>query len=103
MPTMRSDDKQPCRNRNIDHVTTKANVIADRISRIKKEANLLPEFTTLLQEFPQLTSCQRFHPSAELVSSVTAVLLQEKSFDPLAVAGDILNRLGNNITCDSAN
>lgn len=42
---------------NVDHVTTKKNVIADRISRIKKETNVLPDFEKLTQDFPQLTSC----------------------------------------------
>ena len=81
---------------NIGHVTTKDNVIADRISRIKKETNTLPDFEKLTQDFPQLTSCRRFHPSAELVSAITAILLQEKSFDPLEARDSILEKLGQN-------
>jgi len=85
----------------IDHVTTKQNEIADRISRIKRETNVLPQFQRLLQDFPQLASCRRFHPSQELVSSITAVLLREKSFDPLEVASKILADLGKSTTSDS--
>ena len=81
---------------NIGHVTTKDNVIADRISRIKKETNTLPDFEKLTQDFPQLTSCRRFHPSAELVSAITAILLQEKSFNPLEARDSILEKLGQN-------
>ena len=87
---------------NIDHVTTTQNEIADRISRIKHETNALPEFHKLLQDFPQLKSCRRFHPSPELVSSITAVLLREKSFDPLAAANKILDGLGKSTTSASA-
>ena len=87
---------------NVDHVTTKQNEIADRISRIKRETDTLPQFRQLLQDFPQLKSCRRFHPNPELVSSITAVLLREKSFDPLEVASKILNDLGKNITSNSA-
>ena len=36
---------------NIGHVTTKDNVIADRISRIKKETNTLPDFEKLLTTY----------------------------------------------------
>ncbi len=83
---------------NIAHVTTKDNEIADRISRIKLETNIMPKFSDLMQDFPQLKSCRRFRPSQELVSSITAILLQEKSFDPLRAREKILADLGRSIS-----
>ena len=87
----------------IAHVTTKDNVIADRISRIKKETNFIPQFTTLSQEFPQLKSCRRFHPPPELVSVITDALLKKKSFDPLEARNRLHAILGPNTTCASPN
>ena len=78
----------------VGHVSTKKNVIADRISRVIKESNILPSFQSLMQDFPQLKSCRRFHPSAELVSLLTDVLLQESFDDPLEVSRQILANLG---------
>lgn len=75
-------------------VSTKANIIADRISRVKKETNILPSFHSLMQDFPQLKSCCRFHPSAELVSLVTGMLLQKSSVDPLEASRRLLAGLG---------
>ena len=79
---------------NIVHITTKANEIADRISRAKTETDILPNFEKLVQDFPRLTSCRHFHPSPELVSSIIAIMLQKKSFDPLAAKDSILADLG---------
>lgn len=79
---------------NIAHVTTKDNEIADRISRIKKETNVIPNFSQLVQDFPQLKSCRRFHPPQDLVSAITAILLRERSFDPLEAGDKVLSTLG---------
>ena len=78
----------------IDHVTTKDNEIADRISRIKSETDVSSYYKSLVQDFPQLASCRRFHTSAELTSSIIALLLRKKSQDPLEVRGRILADLG---------
>lgn len=78
----------------VDHITTKDNEIADRISRIDHETNSNTYFASIVQDFPQLKSCRRFHPSPELVSSVMEVLLRKKSFDPLAARDNILSNLG---------
>ena len=78
---------------NVDHVTSKDNEIADRISRVKKETNVIPLFHTLMQDFPQLKSCHCFHPSAELVLLVTAALLDKSSIDPLDASRQILSNL----------
>jgi len=86
---------------NIAHVTTKENVITDRISRIKKETHFIPDFVTLSQEFPQLKSCRRFHPPSELVSVVMDALLKKKSFDPLEARSRLQAILGPNTSCAS--
>ena len=78
----------------VAYVTTKKNVIADRTSRVTREANISPSFDTLMQDFPQLKSCRRFHPSAELVSLVMDALLEEFLLDPLAASMQILADLG---------
>ena len=75
---------------NVAHITTKDNVIADRISRIKRETNILPELTSLFQDFPQLKSCNRFLPSAELISLVMQTLLQESVPDPILASRQAL-------------
>jgi hypothetical protein len=86
---------------NVDHVTTKDNVVADRISRIKQYTDTIPDFQSLLQDFPQLSSCNRFHPSAELISLVMDVLLQRNSVDPLQASRQLLADLGRTTTSDS--
>ena len=75
-------------------VSTEKNVVADRISRVKKETNILPSFHSLMQDFPQLKSCRRFHPSSELISLVTGMLLQKSSVDPLEASRQLLAGLG---------
>ena len=45
-----------------------------------------------MQDIPQLKSYRQFHPSPDLVSSIAAILLQEKSFDPLLAMEKILRR-----------
>lgn len=86
---------------NVDHVTTKDNVVADRISRIKQDTDAIPDFQSLLQDFPQLNSCTRFHPSAELISFVMDALLRKNSVDPLQASKQILAELGKTTTSDS--
>ena len=81
-----------------EHVSTKTNIIADRILRVKKETDILPSFHSLMQDFPQLKSCCRFHPSVELVSLVTGMLLQKSSVDPLEASRRLLAGLGRTTT-----
>lgn len=80
------------------HVSTTDNKIADRISRIESEANLASEMPLVFQDFPQLRSCRRFVPSAELVSHITDILLQKSYVDPLEVSRLILAAPGKIIT-----
>jgi len=77
-----------------DHIDTKANVIADKISRWNKESDILLGFDALLQEFPQLKCCRRFHPSPELISLVTDALSSDKLIDPLTLSQLLLKNPG---------
>ena len=79
-------------------VSTKDNIIADGISRVEHSANADSYFCSLVQDYPQLRSCRRFHPSAELVSSVIRILLQDHSVEPLTLSRQILGQLGRSIT-----
>ncbi len=65
-------------------ISTTDNVIANQISRFPNHSNPLPLFSTLSQQFPQLQHCRRFHPSAELVSTILDALSLTKSPDPRA-------------------
>jgi hypothetical protein len=66
---------------NASHVAGVDNVIADRISRVHT-SHTNPEFDTLMQEFPNLRSCRRFHPSPKLVSQISQALLCGLAVDP---------------------
>ena len=52
------------------HITTQANVIMDRISRITNKSNVAHDFPLIQQDFPELNGCKRFHPSASLISPI---------------------------------
>ncbi len=75
-------------------IDTKSNVIADRISRWKSEHDTLLGFDTLMQEFPQLKSCRRFHPSPELISWVLDALSSKKLLNPLELSRKLLSNPG---------
>ena len=79
---------------NVEYVNTKDNIIADKISRIDKATHAFAFFQSLVQEYPQLKSCRRFHPSAELLSHITAALLQGKLLNPLALGQQLRNNPG---------
>ncbi len=65
-----------------DRISTTNNVIANQISQFPNHSNPLPHFSTLSQQFPQLRHCRRFHPSAELVSTILDALSLAKSPNP---------------------
>ncbi len=67
---------------NADRISTTDNVIANCISRFPNHANPLPHFLPFSQQFLQLHHCRRFHPSAELVSTILDALSLAKSPDP---------------------
>ena len=79
-------------------VSTDDNFIADGISRVENSTNADSYFRSLAQDFPQLRSCRRFQPSAELVSSVIRILLQDHSVEPLTLSRQILRHLGRSTT-----
>ena len=78
----------------LGHVSSSDNEIADRLSRATSESHLTSIFHSLLQDFPQLGSCRRFHPSHELLSHIMAALLSTSSVDPLEAGRRILKDLG---------
>ena len=68
-------------------LSTHENVIADKISRIKKLRGTF-DYSQLLLAFPQLQTCQRFYPSATLLSMISSALEGKDLPDPM-----ILGRL----------
>ena len=69
-----------------DRIDTKSNEIADAISRWKSETDTLLGVPSLLQKFPQLKCCRRFHPAPELISLVMDALSSESLVDPTTVS-----------------
>ena len=76
-------------------IDTHANVIADEISRLKKEKDSLNFFVSLVNSYPQLRGCRRFRPSPELLSAITETLLTKKLSDPLKLNSIVLNNPGS--------
>ena len=63
---------------NAQYLEGARNIIADRISRIHKNTHAKFDFGQLLQEFPQLGGCRRFHPSQELLLAITTALSKKQ-------------------------
>ena len=59
---------------NADYISTTDNFMADDISRLETFTHDA-SYDSLLQKYPQLRSCQIFHPSQELCSSLYTGLL----------------------------
>eukprot|EP00956_Cyclotella_meneghiniana_P016668 scaffold26477_cov61-Cyclotella_meneghiniana.AAC.3 len=68
-----------------EYINTKLNCIADDISRIKKESNIIQSTPQLFQKYPSLGVCKRFHPSQDLISYITDALLSNHMMDPLTI------------------
>ena len=83
-------------------IATKKNIIADKISRWKHETDTLLGFDTLIQEFPQLKCCRRFHPSPKLLSWVLDALQSEKLADPGKLREELLKSPGRIASLNSA-
>jgi hypothetical protein len=83
---------------NTNHITTHANIIADKISRHKSESDSLLHFHTLSQEFPSLKGCLRFLPSHALLSAIMDSLLSAPMIDPLSINAQVLNNPGRIVT-----
>ena len=76
------------------HITTTQNVIADRISCIKRETHSMSEFVQILQDYPEIVGCRRFQPSAELILHIMDAILQKKFVDPVTANSAVLNNPG---------
>ena len=76
-------------------VNTKANVIADQISRVNSATNIAHEFPRIAQDYPELSGCRRFHPSAELISHIMDAISQKKFIDPLEVSSSLRSNPGS--------
>ena len=61
-----------------DYIPGELNVLADAISRVYTNSPSIPCLNKLHQEFPQLNSWKRFHPSQELLSALYSGLLLEQ-------------------------
>ena len=61
---------------NADYIEGIKNILADRISRLYSNSAIPPSFTSLMQEFPQMKSWNRFLPSQELLSTLYSALLE---------------------------
>jgi hypothetical protein len=63
-------------------ISTLANSIADKISRIKKSANNFSsfqyDFSKLQQDHAEMKHCRFFQPSQELLSMIWDILLMQK-------------------------
>ena len=68
-----------------DHIDTHTDIIADKIYRWDEQSDVLPGFAKLKQDYPQLQNCKRFHPSSELLSLISDVLLLERLVNPLKI------------------
>ena len=73
----------------IAQIFTKANVILDRISRIRRKTNSMSHFLFILQEYPEFSGCRHFHPSANLNSYISKQMSLKKFVDPVAVSGTV--------------
>ena len=61
-----------------DHIAGSQNILADTISRVYTSSYSKHCFAKLFQEFPQMKSWKRFHPSQELLSLLYSILLEEQ-------------------------
>ena len=74
----------------VEHISTKANVVADKISRTLREQDILTSISCIQQEHPELAGCQRFHLSSEQVSCLMETLLQADCKDPVKLSRQLL-------------
>lgn len=70
----------------VDHISTVANVVADKISRIELEEQLTHQIPIIMKEHPELAGCQRFHLSSSLVSTIMEMLLRGECTSPLELS-----------------
>jgi hypothetical protein len=56
------------------YINTKENIIADAITRPAKGLSTQSHLDSLLVRFPELQSCQRFEPHADLLDMICSAL-----------------------------
>ena len=65
---------------NSSHISGDENIVADDISRLKKDdSNEIFDYALLKQKYPELATCWFFQPSPKLLSLIWRCLLDEKS------------------------
>jgi hypothetical protein len=84
------------------YINTILNCIADDISRIKSEQNLLLSTPQLFQKYPSLGACRRFHPNPTLISYITDALLSKQPIDPLTIREMVQKNPGKIVGCSIA-
>lgn len=82
-------------------LATSLNVVADDISRLKTNENVVVDYSEVLLSHPVLHSCRIFQPSDFLLTTLWDLLLNSASPDPLAVARLAPETLGSFISLDS--
>lgn len=78
----------------VEHISTEANVVADKISRIPHEALLSYEIPRIKQAHPEMAGCQRYLLSSSQLSCLLETLLQAECNDPIAVSRRLLTAQG---------
>ena len=81
-----------------EHITTEANVVADKISRILRESLLSHEIPRIQQEHPELAGCRRYHLSSSQLSCLLETLLQAGCLDPIEASRRLLTDRGRIIS-----
>ena len=68
-----------------EYIEGHKNTLADAISRVFLSSTLFNSFDTLHQEFPQIRTWKRFHPSQELLSALYLALSRglDRGIEPL--------------------
>ena len=79
-------------------VLTHANVRADKISRIKRETNIMSLFLRIIHKYPEINDCRCFQPSAKLISHSMDVMPLKKLVDPVAVSRTVRRNPGQVIS-----
>ena len=85
-----------------EYINTKLNCIADDISRIKHESNIITSTPQLYQKYPSLGVCRRFQPSPDLISYITSALLSNQIVDPLTIRQSLQKNPGRISGCSIA-
>ena len=68
-----------------EYIEGRKNTLADAISRVFSSSKLFNSFDILHQEFPQIRTWKRFHPSQELLSALYLALSRglDRGIEPL--------------------